>query len=78
MLGIDPNIVEHGIKTYSDVIPVRQPLRSINARKAPAIKKEVENILNVGFNYPIPLTEWVSNHVPVSNKKGTICVCMDF
>jgi hypothetical protein len=39
---------------------------------------EVEKLLNVGFIYPVPLTEWVSNPVLVNKKKGTIHVCMDF
>ena len=26
----------------------------------------------------MPLTEWVSNIVPVNKKKGTIWVCIDF
>jgi hypothetical protein len=26
----------------------------------------------------VPLTEWVSNPIPVNKKKGTICVCMEF
>jgi hypothetical protein len=30
------------------------------------------------FIYPIPLTEWVSNLIPMNKKKGTIRVCMDF
>jgi hypothetical protein len=38
----------------------------------------VEKILNVGFIYPVPLTEWVSNPVPVDKKQETIRVCMDF
>jgi hypothetical protein len=38
----------------------------------------VEKLLNVGFIYPVPLTEWVSNPVPVNKKQGTIRVCMDF
>jgi hypothetical protein len=78
MSGIDPNIVEHEIKTYLDVEPVRQRLRVVNPRKTPTIKAEVEKLLNVGFIYSIPLTEWVSNPVPVNKKQGTICVCMDF
>jgi hypothetical protein len=57
MLGIYPIIVEHDIKTYLDVKPVRQHLRDVNPRKAPAIKAEVEKILNVGFIYLVPLTE---------------------
>jgi hypothetical protein len=47
-------------------------------QKAPAIKAEVEKLLNVGFIYPIPLTEWVSNPIPMDKKQVTICVCMDF
>jgi hypothetical protein len=42
------------------------------------IKVEVEKLIKVGFIYPVQLTEWVSNHVPVNKKKGTIRVCMDF
>jgi hypothetical protein len=56
MSGIDPCIVEHEIKTYSDAKPVRKHLRVFNPQKAPAIKAEVENLLNVGFIYSVPLT----------------------
>ena len=42
------------------------------------IKAEVEKILKAGFIYPIPLTEWVSNIVPMAKKHGTIRVCIDF
>jgi hypothetical protein len=78
MSGIDPRIFKHEIKTYLDAKPVRQHLRVVNPRKAPAIKVEVEKLLNTGFIYPVPLTEWVSNPVLVDNKQGTIRVCMDF
>jgi hypothetical protein len=78
MLGIDPRIVEHDIRTYPDANPVRQCLRAVNPWKAPAIKEEVEKLLNVGFIYLVPLTEWVSNLIPVNKKQGTICVCMEF
>jgi hypothetical protein len=50
----------------------------VNPRKAPANKVEVEKLLNVGFIYPVLLTEWVSNPVPMNKKKGTIRVCMEF
>jgi hypothetical protein len=78
MSGIDPHIVEHEIRTYLDAKHFRQRLRVVNPRKAPAIKAEVEKLLNAGFIYPIPLTKWVSNPVPVNKKQGTICVCMNF
>ena len=50
----------------------------MNPCKAVAVKAEVENLLKVGFIYPIALTEWVSNPVPIDKKQGTICVCTDF
>jgi hypothetical protein len=78
MPGIDPKIVEHEITTYPDAKPVRQKLRPVNPRKAAAIKSEVEKLLKAGFIYPIHLTQWVSNPVPVDKKQGTIRVCTDF
>jgi hypothetical protein len=53
-------------------------LRPVNPRKAATIKVEVEKLLKVGFIYPIHLTQWVSNPVPVNKKQGTIRVCTDF
>ena len=34
--------------------------------------------MKVGFIYPVPLTDWVSNVVPVTKKQGTIRVCVDY
>ena len=78
ILGIDPSIVEHEIQTYLDAKPIWQKLRPVNPRKVTAVKDEVEKMLKVGFIYPIALMEWVSNHVPINKKKGTICVCIEF
>jgi hypothetical protein len=78
MLGIDPNIVEHEIITYPDAKPVWQKLHPVNPRKATTIKVEVEKLLKASFIYPIHLTQWVSNPMPVNKKKGTIRVCTDF
>jgi hypothetical protein len=78
MPGIDPRIVEHDIRTYPDAKPIRKHFRVANPRKAPAIKAEVEKLLNVGFIYLVPLNEWISNPDPVNKKQGTICVCMEF
>ena len=77
MLGIEPRIVEHKIKMYLDDKPIRQRLRAVNPWKAPTIKEEVDKLLNVSFIYLVPLTEWVSNPIPVDKNQGTICVCMD-
>ena len=78
MPGIDPSIFVHEIKTYPDSKPVRQRLRQMNPRKDVAIKAEVEKLLRAGFIYPIPLTDWVSNIVPVTKKQGTIRVCINY
>jgi hypothetical protein len=39
MLGIDPWVVEHEIKTYLNVKTIRQKLRVVNPRKTPTIKE---------------------------------------
>ena len=68
MLGIDPSIVVHEIKTYPTAKPIRKKLRKVHHRKAVVIKVEIEKLLKAGFTYPVPLTEWVSNVVPVNKK----------
>ena len=68
MPSIDPRIVVHEIKTYAGAKPVRQKLRQIHPKKAAAIKAEIEKLLKASFIYPIPLTEWVSNIVPITKK----------
>ena len=78
MLGINTSIVEHTINMYPDVKPVCQRLRPVHPKKAATIKAEVEKFLRVGFIYPVPLTEWVSNIIPVMKKQGTIRVCFDY
>ena len=78
MLGIDPSIVVHEIKTYPTAKPVRHKLRQVHPRKVAAIKAEIEKLLKAGFIYPVPLTEWVLNVVHVNKKQGTLRVYIDF
>jgi hypothetical protein len=68
MPSIDPRIVKHEITTYPDAKSVRQKLHPVNPRKATSIKDEVEKLLQAGFIYPIQLTQWVSNTIPVNKK----------
>ena len=68
MMGIDPSIVVHEIKTYPFAKLVRKKLRQVDPRKAATIKAEIEKLLKAGFIYLVPLTEWVSNAVPVNKK----------
>ena len=69
MPGIDSSIVEHEIKMYPDVKLVGQRFRQVHPKKVVAIKAEVEKLLHVGFIYPVPLTDWVSNIVPLMKNK---------
>jgi hypothetical protein len=78
MSGIDPAIIVHEIKVYPGAKPVRQCLRPVHPRKATTIKLEVEKLLKSGFFYPMALTEWVSNPVPIDKKGGIIRVCVDY
>ena len=68
MAEIDPRIIKHEIKTYPNAKPIQQRLHAVNPRKAPAIKAEIEKLLKAGFSYPVPLTKWVSNLIPVDKK----------
>ena len=77
MPGTDPSIVVHEIKTYPTANPVRKKLRQVHPRKDTTIKAEIEKLLKVGFIYPVPLTEWVSNVILVNKKQATIRVCID-
>jgi hypothetical protein len=78
MPRINPRIVKREIKTYPYARHFQKCIRVVNPRRAPAIKAEVEKLLNVGFIYLVPLTKWVSNPIPMNKKQGTIRLCMDF
>jgi hypothetical protein len=78
MLGIDPDIVIHEIKTYPNAKPIWKRLRLVHPHKAATIKLEVEKLLKANFIYPVALTDWVSNLVPIDKKQGTIRVCVDY
>ena len=78
MSGIDSSIVEHTIKMYPNVRLICQHLCPVHPNKAVSIKVEVEELLRSGFIYLVPLTDWVSNIVPVMKKQGTIKVCVSY
>jgi hypothetical protein len=78
MSGIDPEIVIHEIKTYPNAKSIWKFLHPVHPRKADAIKLEVKKLLKERFIYPVALTDWVSNLVPINKKQGTIRVCIDY
>jgi hypothetical protein len=68
MPGIGSRIVEHEITTYPDTKSIQQKLHPINPKKETTIKAEVEKLLKAGFIFPVQLTQWVSNPIPVNKK----------
>ena len=72
---IHHRIFEHEIKMYPNDKHVRQCLRMMNPRKAPAIKAKTKKSLKARFIYPYLLTEWASNPIYVNKKHGpSVCV----
>lgn len=65
---MDPHNVMHEIKTYPGAKLMRKKVLMVHPWKCKSIKVEVKKILHVGFTYPMPLTEWVSNIVHITNK----------
>jgi hypothetical protein len=66
MLGINPLIIVHEIKTYTGIKHVRQNNLLVHPKKIMAIKVEVEKRLKSGFIYHVPLMEWFSNIIMVT------------
>jgi len=50
----------------------------IHPSKHDAIKTEIDKLKQSGFIYPIEYTTWVSDHVPILKKQGTIHVYTKF
>ena len=50
----------------------------VHPTKDPDVKAEIDKLHKVCFIYPITYTTWVSNHVPINKKQGTICVYTEF
>jgi hypothetical protein len=65
---IDPRIIENEIIAYPNVNHIRHNLIPINPCKAAMINVEVEKLIKDGFIYPMQLTEWVANPIPVNKK----------
>ena len=75
---LDPSIVEHHIDTWPNVVTMHQKQQPIHPSKVVMVKDEIEKLHIASFVYPIAYTTWVSNHVPVNKKQGTIYVCIEF
>jgi hypothetical protein len=42
------------------------------------VQEEIKKLLECGFIYPVPYSEWVSPIVIVPKKNEKICICQDY
>ena len=76
--GIPAEVCEHKIVLEDDAKPVRQRQHRLNPKYSLMVKEELDKLLEVGFIYPVPHSEWVSPIVMVPKKNGKIRICQDF
>ena len=76
--GIPAEVCEHKIVLEDDAKPVRQRQHRLNPKYSLMVKEELDKLLEVGFIYPVPHSEWVSPIVMVLKKNGKIRICQDF
>ena len=78
MPGVDKEIVEHQIPTYSHIMPIKYKQRRLRSEWALLIKEEVEKQLKVKFLEMVDDTQWLANIVPVPKKDGRVRMCVDY
>ena len=76
--GIPADVCEHRIILEDKVTPVRQRQHRLNPKYSLMVKEELDKLLEVGFIYPVPYSEWVSPIVMVPKKNGKVRICQDF
>lgn len=76
--GIPPELGEHRIILEKDAKPIRQRQHRLNPKYSMMVKEELDKLLNAGFIYPVPYSEWVSPIVMVPKKNGKIRICQDY
>ncbi|KAL2485256.1 Reverse transcriptase domain-containing protein [Abeliophyllum distichum] len=78
MPDLDRNVVDHRLPTKPNFKLHKQPPRRFASNMLPEVKKEIEQLLKVGFIRTTRYIEWLSNIVHVFKKNGKIRVCIDF
>ena len=78
MLGIDLELAQCHIDTYSHMVLVKQKLRRMRTEWLLKIKEEVTKQLKVGFIKPLHQVDWIANVVPVPKKDEKVRMCVDF
>ena len=73
--GIPPEVCQHHIILEEGAKPIRQHQRQLNPKYSLLVKEELDKLLDIGFIYPIPFSEWMSPIVIVPRKNGKLRIC---
>ena len=76
--GIPPEVCQHHIILEEGAKPIRQRQRRLNPKYSLLVKEELDKLLDIGFIYPVPFSEWVSPIVIIPKKNGKLRICQDF
>ena len=68
MPGLDRDIAEHHIPTYSKAKPIKQKLRRLRPEWTEKIREEIVKQIQVNFLELVEYPQWLANIVPVSKK----------
>ena len=69
---------EHRIILEPNTKPIRQKQYCINPKYYLLVKEEIDKLLECGFIYPVPYSEWHFPIVIVPKKNGKLRICQDF
>jgi hypothetical protein len=70
--GVPPEICQHQIVLETNAKPIRQRQYRMNPKYSLMVKEEIDKLLECGFIYPVPYSEWVSPIVVVPKKNGKL------
>ena len=68
MPGVSTEFAEHKLNVWSDVKPVRQPLRPMSKEKRRVVGVEIAWLLAATFIMEVFFPEWLANPVLVLKK----------
>ena len=78
MPGVPTEFAEHKLHVWSDMKPVRQPLRRLSEEKRRVVGEEIARLLAAGFIMEVFFPEWLANPVLVLKKNKQWRMCIDY
>ena len=76
--GVPPEVCQHKIVLEEGTAPVRQKQHRMNLKYSLMVKEEIDKLLEAGFIYKVPYSEWVSPIVVVPKKNMKLKILQGF